>query len=102
MKYVGTIGDVRHFKIKGQKGFFAGMVGGPTAEQVKTAPEFERTRENLTRERPPFSWPAPRPQLVLLVLLAKLELSSHGSKSCFSKLLFFCFCCITQYVLSLA
>lgn len=47
MKYVGTIGDVRHFKIKGQKGFFAGMVGGPTAEQVKTAPEFERTRENM-------------------------------------------------------
>ena len=34
MKYVGTIGDVRHFKIKGQEGFFAGMVGGPTAEQV--------------------------------------------------------------------
>ncbi|SFS88003.1 hypothetical protein [Sphingobacterium wenxiniae] len=47
MKYVGTIGDVRHFKIKGQKGFFAGMVGGPTAEQIKTAPEFERTRENM-------------------------------------------------------
>ena len=47
MKYVGTIGDVRHFKIKGQKGFFAGMVGGPTAQQVKTAPEFERTRENM-------------------------------------------------------
>ncbi|MPL55107.1 hypothetical protein SDC9_00574 [bioreactor metagenome] len=34
IKYVGTIGDVRHFKIKGQEGFFAGMVGGPTAEQV--------------------------------------------------------------------
>jgi hypothetical protein len=34
MKYVGTIGDVRHFKIKGQERFFAGMVGGPTAEQV--------------------------------------------------------------------
>ncbi|UOE39168.1 hypothetical protein [Chryseobacterium oryzae] len=47
MKYVGTIGDVRHFKIKGQEGFFAGMVGGPTAEQVKSAPEFERTRENM-------------------------------------------------------
>lgn len=47
MKYVGTIGDVRHFKIKGQEGFFAGMVGGPTNEQVKTAPEFERTRENM-------------------------------------------------------
>ncbi|MFN3020452.1 hypothetical protein ACK1KB_05600 [Chryseobacterium sp. TY3] len=47
MKYVGTIGDVRHFKIKGQEGFFAGMVGGPTAEQVKAAPEFERTHENV-------------------------------------------------------
>lgn len=47
MKYVGTIGDVRHFKIKGQEGFFAGMVGGPTAEQVNSAPEFERTRENM-------------------------------------------------------
>ncbi len=47
MKYVGTIGDVRHFKIKGQEGFFVGMVGGPIAEQVKTAPEFERTRENM-------------------------------------------------------
>ncbi len=47
MKYVGTIGDVRHFKIKGQEGFYAGMVGGPTAQQVKSAPEFERTRENM-------------------------------------------------------
>lgn len=47
MKYVGTIGDVRHFKIKGQEGFFAGMVGGPTAQQVHQSPEFERTRENM-------------------------------------------------------
>ena len=47
MKYVGTISDIRHFKIKGQQGFFAGMVGGPTDKQVKTAPEFERTRENM-------------------------------------------------------
>ena len=47
MKYIGTIGDVRHFKIKGQPGFYAGLVGGPTAQQVKTAPEFERTRENM-------------------------------------------------------
>jgi hypothetical protein len=45
LKYVGTIGDIRHFKIKGQEGFFAGMVGGPTDTQVKTAPEFqERAR----------------------------------------------------------
>lgn len=47
MKYVGTIGDIRHFKIKGQSGYFAGMIGGPTDEQVKTAKEFERTRENM-------------------------------------------------------
>ena len=47
LKYVGTLGDVRHFKIKGQEGYFAGMVGGPSGEQVLSAPEFERTRENM-------------------------------------------------------
>lgn len=47
IKYVGTLGDIRHFKIKGQEGYFAGMVGGPSGEQVFTAPEFERTRENM-------------------------------------------------------
>ncbi len=47
IKYVGTIGDVRHFKIKGEKGYFAGLVGGPTADQVLTADEFKRTRENM-------------------------------------------------------
>ncbi len=47
IKYVGTIGDVRHFKIKGEKGYFAGLVGGPTAEQVLTGDEFKRTRENM-------------------------------------------------------
>lgn len=47
IKYKGTIGDVRHFKIKGLPGHYAGLVGGPTAEQVKTAPEFKRTRENM-------------------------------------------------------
>lgn len=48
IKYVGTIGDIRHFKIKGEKGYFAGLVGGPTGEQVKTADEFKRTRENMS------------------------------------------------------
>ena len=43
LKYVGTLGDVRHFKIKGQEGDFAGMVGGPSGEQVLSAPEFENT-----------------------------------------------------------
>lgn len=47
LKYKGTLGDIRHFKIKGLQGHFAGLIGGPTGEQVKTAPEFERTRENM-------------------------------------------------------
>lgn len=47
LKYSGTMGGVRHFKIKGLKGDFAGLAGGPTKEQIKTAPEFERTRENM-------------------------------------------------------
>ena len=47
VKYVGTIGDIRHFKIKGQTGYFAGLTGGPTGEQVASAPAFERTRENM-------------------------------------------------------
>ncbi len=48
IKYVGTLGEVRHFKIKGNEGYFAGLKGGPTAEQVKTAPNFIRTRENMS------------------------------------------------------
>src|SRR5690606_34248701 len=48
VKYQGTIGDIRHFKIKGMDGYFAGLKGGPTANQIKTAPEFERTRENMS------------------------------------------------------
>ena len=47
LKYEGTIGDIRHFRIKGLKGYYAGMKGGPTANQIKNAPEFERTRENM-------------------------------------------------------
>jgi len=47
IKYVGTIGDIRHFKIKGQTGYFAGMIGGPTAEQIANDPKFARTRENM-------------------------------------------------------
>ena len=47
LKYVGTIGDIRHFKIKGEQGYFAGMIGGPTGEQIATAEEFQRTRENM-------------------------------------------------------
>jgi hypothetical protein len=47
LKYKGTIGGIRHFKIKGLSGHFAGMAGGPDANQVRTAPEFARTRENM-------------------------------------------------------
>ncbi len=47
LKYKGNIGGVRHYKIKGLKGSFAGMAGGASAEQIKTAPEFKRTRENM-------------------------------------------------------
>ncbi len=47
IKYVGTLGEVRHFKIKNKSGYFAGLKGGPTGAQVKNAPEFERTRENM-------------------------------------------------------
>ena len=47
LKYKGTIGGIRHFKIKGISGSFAGMAGGASAEQIKTAPEFKRTRENM-------------------------------------------------------
>ncbi len=46
VSYVGTLGEVRHFKIKGQQGFYAGLKGGPSAERVKNGAEFVRTREN--------------------------------------------------------
>jgi len=47
IKYVGTIGDIRHFKMKGSDKFFAGMVGGPTSEQINKDEAFVRTRENM-------------------------------------------------------
>lgn len=47
VKYKGTIGDIRHFKIKGMTGNFAGMNGGATGEQIKTGASFVRTRENM-------------------------------------------------------
>ena len=48
IKYVGTLGEVRHFKIKGNEGYFAGLKGGPTGEQIKNDPGFIRTRENMS------------------------------------------------------
>lgn len=44
---MGTIGDIRHIKSKGQTGYFTGLGGGPTGVQVSTTPAFERTRENM-------------------------------------------------------
>lgn len=43
VKYKGTIGDIRHFKIKGMSGHFAGLNGGATAEQIKNGASFVRT-----------------------------------------------------------
>lgn len=47
LRYSGSMGGVRHFKIKGLRGDFAGLNGGPSGDQIKTAPEFIRTRENM-------------------------------------------------------
>ena len=48
VKYSGTMGGVRHFKIKGLDGDFAGLAGGPTAEQINSDNAFIRTRENMS------------------------------------------------------
>ena len=48
VKYNGTMGGVRHFKIKGLEGDFAGLIGGPSAEQIAKDPAFKRTRENMS------------------------------------------------------
>ena len=47
VKYKGTIGEIRHFKIKGMTGNFAGLKGGATGEQIKNDAGFVRTRENM-------------------------------------------------------
>jgi len=48
VKYSGTMGGVRHFKIKGLTGDFAGLAGGPTADQISNDDAFVRTRENMS------------------------------------------------------
>jgi len=48
VKYEGTMGDIRHFKIKGLEGNYAGLKGGPTKEQILNDPAFKRTRENMS------------------------------------------------------
>lgn len=47
VNYGGTIGGIRHFKIKGLSGNFAGLKGGATGDQIKNDPAFVRTRENM-------------------------------------------------------
>ena len=48
VKYSGTMGGVRHFKIKGLQGDFAGLAGGPSDSQIKHDKAFIRTRENMS------------------------------------------------------
>ena len=45
----GSMGGVRHFKIKGLSGDFAGLNGCATGEQIKSALEFARILENLNK-----------------------------------------------------
>ena len=47
VKYKGTIGEIRHFKIKGLSGNFASLNGGASAQQIKNDAAFVRTRENM-------------------------------------------------------
>ena len=47
LKYKGSIDGIRHYKIKGMTGNFAGMNGGATGEQIKSGASFVRTRENM-------------------------------------------------------
>lgn len=48
VRYNGSMGGVRHFKIKGLDGDFAGLNGGPSAEQILNDDAFVRTRENMS------------------------------------------------------
>jgi len=48
IKYEGTLGEVRHFKIKGLSDHFAGLKGGPTKDQILKDKAFKRTRENMS------------------------------------------------------
>ena len=43
IKYKGTLGEVRHFKIKGLNGDYAGLKGGASGDQIKNDPKFVRT-----------------------------------------------------------
>lgn len=47
LKYRGTLGEIKHFRIKGLPDHYAGLIGGPSAEQIYSDPAFARTRENM-------------------------------------------------------
>lgn len=40
VNYGGTIGQIRHFKIKGLNGNFAGLKGGATGDQIQKRRSF--------------------------------------------------------------
>lgn len=46
-RYQGKIGQIRHFKVKGLDGEFAAFANTVSAERIKSASEYERTRENM-------------------------------------------------------
>lgn len=48
LQYLGTIGNIRNFKIRGLDGIYAGLIGGATRDQILTDPAFARTRENMS------------------------------------------------------
>lgn len=47
IKYTGSLGEIRHFKIKGKEGYFAGLKGGVDKNVIMSDPKFARTRENM-------------------------------------------------------
>lgn len=47
VRYSGTIGNVRHYKLKGRSEDFAGLAGGVERERILKDPAFKRTRENM-------------------------------------------------------
>lgn len=46
-RYNGSMGGIRHFKIKGLSGDYAAFVTPISGDRIKNSPEFARTRENM-------------------------------------------------------
>ena len=44
----GSVGNLRFYKVKGQKGSFASTKGGASKSQIMTSPSLARTRENMS------------------------------------------------------